>query len=209
MWDFKKLLEQEREQRRQNLKLLLLLLLLTGMLILAGCSLAQKLQSLKEVKTPQGGDLLELSEGVDELPRIQEKTWVNLYFLDSEGSLLVRRKVEIPKVPGIARAAMERLCQGPPGKDLLPCLPSGTTVRDLNVKADGTCVVDLSRNAANIAGHDPKAEALAVSAVVNTLTEFPTVKRVQILVEGQSRKTLAGHIPIDLPLIRNLSFVKQ
>jgi hypothetical protein len=32
---------------------------------------------------------------------------------------------------------------------------------------------------------------------------------VQILVDGQKKDTLAGHIPIDEPMLRNLTFVND
>jgi germination protein M len=50
---------------------------------------------------------------------------------------------------------------------------------------------------------------MAVYALVDTLTEFRNVKRVQILVDGQKKDTLTGHIPIDEPMLRNLTFVNK
>ena len=86
-------------------------------------------------------------------------------------------------------------------------LPVAAKVKDLNIKPDGTCVVDLNLDATKVPEDDPKEEALAVYSIVNTLTEFSTVQKVQIIVEGQVNKTFSGHIPVDLPLMRNLSYV--
>jgi spore germination protein GerM len=48
---------------------------------------------------------------------------------------------------------------------------------------------------------------MTVYSIVNTLTEFACVKRVRLLVEGKPIQSIAGHIDIDEPLVRNLSIV--
>jgi len=114
---------------------------------------------------------------------------------------------EIPKVTGIARATLEALFESKEEGNLRSPFPAGAKVKDLNIKPDGTCVIDLNLDATKLPEDDPKEEALAVYSIVNTLTEFSTVQKVQIMVEGQVNKTFAGHIPVDLPLMRNLSYV--
>ncbi|MDH7576876.1 MAG: GerMN domain-containing protein [Bacillota bacterium] len=212
MWDFERLREEQKESRRFLLSCLVLVGLVSALLVTGGCDLAEKLQGFKQNRAPAQSEenLPDLfPEDIGTLAEEPEKTSVSLYFKDEEGRYLVRETQEIVKVPGIARATLQALCEGPAGTALKPSLPAGTELRELNIRPDGTCIVDLSRAVTEIPGQDPKAEALAVYAVVNTLTEFPTVERVKILVEGQLRETLAGHIPIDEPLLRNLTFVKN
>ncbi|NPV28934.1 MAG: GerMN domain-containing protein [Firmicutes bacterium] len=211
MRNFEQLREEERRSARLRLGFLVLAGLLFALLATGGCDLAERLRGMKQGRAPAQSESLPdlLPEDLGAPPEGPEKTKVTLYFTDQAGRYLIRETREVVKVPGIARAALEALCAGPAGKDLRPSLPAGTEVRDLNIRPDGLCIVDLNRAATKIPGQDPKAEALAVYAVVNTLTEFPTVARVRILVEGQLRKTLAGHIPVDEPLLRNLTFVKN
>ena len=45
-------------------------------------------------------------------------------------------------------------------------------------------------------------EAYLVEAIVNTLTEFPEIESVQILVEGEAVESIGGHIYIRNPLRR-------
>jgi len=46
--------------------------------------------------------------------------------------------------------------------------------------------------------------------VVNAvLANLPTVRRVQILVEGREADTLAGHVDIRRPLERDMSLVRE
>ncbi|KUK31294.1 MAG: Spore germination protein GerMN [Thermoanaerobacterales bacterium 50_218] len=192
-------------------KALVLLLLFSLLFVSGGCSFSERLQALREGETSKSSEelpeLLPEDFQPEEVP--QETTKVTLYFKDEEGRYLVSETREIPKVAGIARAAMEALFEGPSSPDLNPVFPVGTQLQDINIRPDGLCIVDLSEEATDFGGDDPKAEALAVYAVVNTLTEFPTVEKVQILVSGQVRETLAGHIPVDQPLLRNLTFVKN
>ena len=57
---------------------------------------------------------------------------------------------------------------------------------------------DLSKGAVNFGGRD---EMLAISCLTNSFLEnFPAFTSLQILVEGQKRETLAGHIDISQPL---------
>ncbi len=211
VWDFERLRKEEKQSRKLRLRLAVLAGLIFALLVTGGCDLAERLQGFKQGRAPvQSEDLPDfLSEDVSPVPEEQEKTEVTLYFKDQEGRYLVPESREIVKVPGIARAALEALCRGPLSGDLMPSLPAGTGVQDLNIRPDGVCIVDLNQAVTKIPGQDPKAEALAVYTLVNTLTEFPTVERVKILVDGQLRETLAGHIPIDEPLLRNLTFVKN
>ena len=43
-------------------------------------------------------------------------------------------------------------------------------------------------------------ETLFISQVVKTLMEFPQVKKVKFLIEGETAETLMGHIDISKPL---------
>ena len=52
-------------------------------------------------------------------------------------------------------------------------------------------------------------ELLAITSIVNTLTEFPEIKKVQILVESRKYETLTGHMDILDPLTRNESMMKK
>ena len=44
-------------------------------------------------------------------------------------------------------------------------------------------------------------------AITNTLTEFPEIKRVQILIEGKKVTTISGHMDVEEPMIRNKDFL--
>jgi spore germination protein GerM len=209
-WDFERLEVQENERRRKYLNVIALMVLTAAFLLVGGCSLTERLgSSSKKTPTPAVEDgILEFESEEAAVPEKQETVQVTLYYKDAENSCLVPVTQDVPKVTGIAKTALEALLQGEAEGEFLSALPEGAEVRELNIKPDGTCVVDLNKEAAQIAENAPKDEALAVYAIVNTLTEFSTVQKVQILVDGQINKTFAGHIPVDVPLQRDLSFVK-
>ncbi|MGD0153801.1 MAG: GerMN domain-containing protein [Thermacetogeniaceae bacterium] len=210
MWNFQKLKEEERERGLFRLRLVFLVIMVAVLLTMGGCSLTEKLQALQGKPSAQSNNLPDLSiGGMSNVPPQVEKAKVTVYFKDKEGRFLVPSTLEVDKVAGIAKAAMDALTRGPAqGVDVVASIPVDVQARDINVKTDGTCVVDLAGPAAKDK-LTAKEEALAVYAVVDTLTEFHNVKRVQILVDGQKKPTLAGHIPIDEPLLRNLTFVKK
>ncbi len=135
------------------------------------------------------------------------KTEVVLYFADGRGHLVALRK-EIPKVVGIARRTLRELCQGPPPESgLFPTIPPGAWLKDINIK-DGLAIVDFSQHLKLRHPGGSTGELLTVYSIVNTLTQFPTVKEVQILIEGERVQTLAGHLDISKPLQREGSLIE-
>ena len=78
-------------------------------------------------------------------------------------------------------------------------LPSGASLRTLTIK-DGLATVDFSPEfKKNFHGSDTQ-EAQAVNSILLTLGQFSTVKRVQILVDGDIIDSLGGHFDISTPL---------
>lgn len=49
---------------------------------------------------------------------------------------------------------------------------------------------------------------MLVGSIVDTLTEFPEVKQVQILIEGKKVETLGGHMDLTQPLTRMNDLLK-
>jgi germination protein M len=49
---------------------------------------------------------------------------------------------------------------------------------------------------------------MTVYSIVNSLTEISPIKGVQILVEGNERNSLVGHVDISMPLLRDEDWIK-
>lgn len=128
----------------------------------------------------------------------QEHVTIDLYFARRDGNGLEVEKRDIPKVEGIARQTMHELLTGPRNPNLKQALPAGTKLLDINLKPDGLCIVNFNDRIGEIEGR--KGEVLAVYSVVNTLAQFPTVKRVDFLIEGEPVDTLAGTVDLSNPV---------
>ncbi|ADL13093.1 N-acetylmuramoyl-L-alanine amidase [Acetohalobium arabaticum] len=102
----------------------------------------------------------------------------------------------------IASKALEALIAGPELKDKFQnIIPVETEVLELKVK-NKTAYVNFSREImTNFNGGSTK-EALAVNAIVQTLTQFSEINEVEILIEGQQNKSIGGHIFFEYPLTK-------
>lgn len=87
-------------------------------------------------------------------------------------------------------------------------IPIGTKVRGLKVGEDGTAYADFSSELAK-KSQGSYNEFMIAYVITNTLTEFPEIKRVQILIEGEKVITLGGHMDLEDPLERNTTLLEQ
>jgi len=142
-------------------------------------------------------------------PERETKT-VTLYFPREEDGLLVPEERQIVADPSIAREAEEvltELISGPRG-EYLPSLPAETKVGRVFVLKDGTAYADFTRDIVEKHPSGTEAEMITVFAVVNSLTvNFNSIKKVFILIDGEERETLSGHLSLDRPFLPNYSLI--
>lgn len=111
---------------------------------------------------------------------------------DENGLAPVKTTLTDPRSP--ARGALEALIDTTNSP-----IPAGTRLRGVKID-DRTATVDFSGEyQKNFHGGDMQ-EAEAVNSVLMTLGQFPSIDRVQILVEGSPIDTLGGHFEISEPL---------
>ena len=132
---------------------------------------------------------------------------INLYFSDSQAMYLVPEKRKISQIPSLARQAVIELIKGPENSDLYPTIPEGTQVNEVYI-ADDIVYIDLSEEIFKNHPGGSSGELMTVYSIVNTLTEIHPIKGVQILVEGDEKKSLIGHIDISMPLLRDEYWIK-
>ena len=145
-------------------------------------------------------------EEVEPVPT-EEMVEVNLYFSDSQAMYLVAEKRKISQAPSLARQAVVELIKGPESSDLYPTIPEGTQVNEVYI-VDDIVYIDLSEEIFKNHPGGSSGELMTVYSIVNTLTEIPMIKGVQILVEGNEMKSLVGHIDISMPLLRDEDWIK-
>jgi germination protein M len=128
-------------------------------------------------------------------------TAVSAYFVRGEKVAAAHRTAT-----GVAvtRAAVVALLQGPTGVEraggLVTAVPAGTTLRSLKVSA-GVAVVDLSGTFAS--GGGSLSMSLRLGQLVTTLTQFPTISKVRLWLDGKAATTLGGEgLIVDHPIGR-------
>lgn len=200
--------------KRTHLRLLAIVVLsATVAVAVAGCgfvpaSQAADLQNRVTELEKQVADLTAqnktLQTALDQLTRP-----LTLYFVKNTPTEMYLTPVKraVAKVGDPLKQAMEELIKGPEaGGGLGPVLPADTKVLGVTVK-NGVAYVDFSPEVRRL-NVGARGEALALAAIANTLTEFPGVKQVQILVSGKVIDSLGGHFSADRPLSRNETVVK-
>ena len=90
-----------------------------------------------------------------------------------------------------------------------PALPKGTKVLGVRLGTSGLAVADFSRELVDNFPGGSQTEQLLLASIVNTLTQFRSVRRVVITVEGKSVDSIGGHIDLEEPLTRDMSLVVQ
>jgi germination protein M len=125
------------------------------------------------------------------------------YYPDGEWKFVVPVRFNIPWQEGIARATINCMIAGqvPPelhAAGFSPLLPVGTEILGLTIK-DGLARIDFNRS---FLDYNPAHERVLLDGLVYTLTEFPTVNRVEIMVDGEKLTKLPGGESLSEPLNR-------
>ncbi|MGE5509396.1 MAG: GerMN domain-containing protein [Chitinophagales bacterium] len=191
--------------------------LIVGLLVIgllagaAGFAAWRQARSLRSEVRRLGGQVSELRErqaALDqEFNRLGNE--VTLWFMKETPTDLQlateRRRVFGADLPLLA---LQELVRGPsPGSGLRAILPRDTTVHSVKIRG-GIAYADLGGGITRL-NTGSEGEALLVEAVVNTLTQFPGVSRVQFLVDGAQVESLAGHVDVSAPLSRSQAMVSR
>lgn len=157
-------------------------------------------RQLRQPASPAG------ESGGEALPRHD----IVLYFGSDDGRQLVAetRQVEgCGEEPECLRQVVAALLSGPLDAST-PLFPATAEVRGVTLQ-EGTAVVDLSRAAVDEHPGGSLAELLSVVALANTLaSNFPQVRGVSLLIEGQPVETLKGHLDLRRPIAADFALVR-
>ncbi|GGL41690.1 GerMN domain-containing protein [Sporolactobacillus putidus] len=152
--------------------------MLAFMALLAGCGTADRQpSSVQYVKSPS-----ELNRTANNLKSVQRE----LYLSDANG-FLAPQTIALPASNAPAKQVLDYLAQDGPVTDLLPngfqaILPAGTIVKSVSLDQQGLLTADFSRELLDAPAGD---QDKIVQSVVWTLTQFDTVKKVTIRVNGR------------------------
>jgi spore germination protein GerM len=148
----------------------------------------------------------------DVTPPTSETKTVTLFFLREDDGMFVPETRTIAAAGSIAEqaeAALAELIKGS-ANGLPSALPAEAAVGQVFVTKDGVAYADFSKDlvVAHPSGSD--AERATVFAIVDTLAyNFKSIKKVFILVEGEERETLNGHITLGHAFLPDFSLVAK
>jgi spore germination protein GerM len=144
-------------------------------------------------------------------PQLEGAFTATLLFASPAGEGLVREGRELDACGDTAECVAElvsELVNGPIG-DLVPTLPSATSVRGVEIAGD-VARVDLGEELVEGLPAGSSAEMMAVYSIVDTVAvNFPRIKRVQLLIDGKPAETLKGHVDVREPLAPDFELEKK
>jgi germination protein M len=152
-----------------------------------------------EEPTPSEGPTADPSPAKEATDDVTNTVSFQVWFAD--GNRLAPAVATIEATPRVGAASLEALIKGPAGAgDLTSAVPSGTSVNSLSIKG-GTATVDLSSEFES--GSGIPSMGMRLGQLTFTLTQFPTVKRVILEVEGERVNEFSKEgLVIERPLTR-------
>ncbi len=194
---------------------LLMGVVLISLMFLAGCgtleTLVNKDGTGSSLSNFIGGDKAALpaatSGSIGETPATTgDSMAIALYFADSTGKYLIKEERMLPKTVSLARETVTQWLKGPAvvkGTTAQAPVSTATVLLGIAIK-DNVAIVDLSKDF--LQPNSKVSPEVALYGLVNTLTQFPTIKQVQIRIEG---KTLTKYGTLDATkLVNKASLIK-
>ena len=181
-------------------------LMVLMLLVTAGCQEGQgtssssgssgSITTVQEKQAPKA----EKQEKKDEKP---QEISTKVYYPNADGTKLiaVKRKFTVSADKDKYAEAVKSLMQGTKEKNQSVIIPKQAKLRGVKLEG-GVARVDFSQDLVKHFVGGSTGEEMLVGSIVNTLTEFPEVKQVQILIEGSPVETIAGHMDLSTPLER-------
>ena len=136
-----------------------------------------------------------------------QNTTLTLYFSNENGDGLikeVRQDVYYSSNVSMEKLIMEQLLEGTNINGAKSAIPTGTKLVTISV-VDGVCYVSLDEAFRN---QDYKVnEAIVIYSIVNSLSELPTISKVQISVNGDTSGVYRDNFKLEEMYERNLDYV--
>lgn len=184
----------------RSMRWIVLALALLIMVLAAGCD-----KKGGPEKTPAASSSQQTENPAEAPAKAQEskELTLQLYYPNEDGTRLqaVSRKVTLGKNLDKYTAALQSLMTGPKEKGLVAIFPKNAKLRKVTVE-NGVAKADFDQSLVKNFSGGSTGEEMLVGSIVDTLTEFPEVKSVQILINGQAVETIAGHMDTSVPLKR-------
>ncbi|MBU5427518.1 GerMN domain-containing protein [Tissierella pigra] len=190
-------------------------IILFGLIVVLGLTVLTFGKNLIENRLSAKDDEIEIIRSDENEVVLTEEEGIRktvMYFKDADGYLVPVMK-RIPWEEGIAKVTLNNMVDSAELREmlsptgLLPVIPAGTEILGMSINEDtGLCKIDFSENVLN--NQSEKDEESFIKGVVYTLTEFPAISEVQILVGGKALPSMTYGGNISQPLAReNINLV--
>lgn len=187
--------------------ILVLALTLLCAMVLAGCDEQKQGEAgSKTVVSSSSGSSSSSSSSSQSGSKAQLVN-IKVYYPDENATGLVAVEKSIKDTDNKYQAAVEALMAGTDKKGLANVFPKKAKLLQVTVSGK-VAKVDFSRELQKNFVGGSTGEEMLVGSVVNTLTEFPEIQKVQILLDGQEVETLSGHMDLSQPLPRMTELLK-
>lgn len=143
----------------------------------------------------------------EQINSIQNAT-LTLYFANEEGNGLVKETRDVYYSSNISmeKLIMEQLLEGPAISGCQSAIPNGTNLVNVSV-VDGVCYVSLDETFRN--QNYEISEAIVIYSIVDSLSEVPTINKVQISINGDTSGVYRDSFELERMYDRNLDYVVQ
>lgn len=181
-------------------KVFILLAMVLCTVLLAGCSQEQTQNNQRKDTVSSSSQAVD--SGSSGQAAAAKTMTIKVYYPDTNAMGLVAIEKTVKATDSEKyKAAVETLLAGTEDPRVTEVFPKKTKLKNISVSGDTVKVDFDSTLTKNFAGGSTGEEML-VGSLVNTLTEFPEIKNVQLLVEGKTIESLAGHMDLSKPVQR-------
>lgn len=137
-----------------------------------------------------------------------EKTELTLFFANETGDKLLAEKREVVHSvnTSLEKLVLEQLMEGPKAKGLSPTLAKDVKLINVSVN-ENVCYINFDSTFLN-SPLEVK-EYIPIYSIVNSLSELPTVNKVQITVNGSQDVMFRDLIPLNVTFERNLDYIEN
>lgn len=197
------------------MKKIFLLAMMAMLIFCAGCD--PQTNPPEKPETPKESKLEQPEKKVDtektakpEMPKDESNKKfltqnIKVFYPDENATVLIAvpRTIKFVDESEKYSAALSELMQTPKEQGLTNIFPKHTKIKNVSLNAD-TVIIDFDKDIAKNFVGGSTGEEFFIYSIVNTLTEFPEVKQVKFLIDGQEVETLAGHMDLSEPLSRSI-----
>lgn len=150
-----------------------------------------KIQKLSDLSSGYHLYFAQITQSGEQLIPVQTQ-------FNHSSAVKVAKLDNLTQLESLAVIALEKLITGPQSSELVAVIPADTKLISIQIQ-DGLAILNF--NQALIKNHwgGAAAEKATVASIVKTLTAFPGIDKILILVEGKTGQSIAGHIFFDEP----------